>query len=91
MEQPEFQWFQSAFTKKHRLQEVHKKVLSLGKGNALVIEMLWSGSAYLPAHNQGRLGRVVVQRRGEQSEIRKDGSSINMKVKGEGGEGNDSE
>eukprot|EP00435_Cladocopium_sp_Y103_P071741 s574_g38.t1 len=34
--------------------EVRSKVLSLaGKGSALIIEMLWSNSTYLPAHNGG--------------------------------------
>lgn len=34
--------------------EVRSKVLGLaGKGSALIIEMLWSTSAYLPAHNGG--------------------------------------
>ena len=34
--------------------EVRSKVLGLaGKGSALIIEMLWSSSAYLPAHKGG--------------------------------------
>ncbi|CAK9059403.1 Glyoxylate reductase [Durusdinium trenchii] len=34
--------------------EVMKKVLDIARGGALVIEMLWSTSSYLPAHNNGQ-------------------------------------
>ena len=35
--------------------EVRSKVLGMaGKGSALIIEMLWSSSPYLPAHNGGQ-------------------------------------
>ena len=33
--------------------EVHRKVIELAGPGALVIEMQWSNSQYLPAHNGG--------------------------------------
>ena len=36
-----------------------KKVLDIARGGALVIEMLWSTSSYLPAHNNGSAGCKV--------------------------------